>query len=316
MDQPTAVRLQPAYDDPDSIRALIETAGPFWPLTNYAASADEMRALGSPGPQFTPPWFRQDFARGGEVSFAGAEAILHNEHFIAAARSIYGTDVLVRPSDVYVNIMGPTPFPFPPHLDVPAFAGFTRADYPLWLLKTMKTSGLFEEWRILIATAVSWFFAGPGGDFWYWPDGTDAPAAVEKAPFDNVAVVADNEATFHGVGACGEDGAHLPGDLTPEHRLVRGDRGWDVLHDDTFVLHYDDEDVRITVSWKADVFRGADHSEVDAGRLELDVVVERFLADLSERGVAASRPDDPLHDREWIAVLGSTYRDVAPAIAG
>ena len=85
--------------------------------------------------------------------------------------------------------MGPTPFPFVAHLDVPAFRGFTRADYPIWLLKTMMTSGLFERWRTKIATAVSWFYEGPGGDFHYWPDGPDQPGAVESPPFVNVAVV-------------------------------------------------------------------------------------------------------------------------------
>ena len=74
-----------------------------------------MDALGSQAPQkqFTPPWFRQDFAVRGEALVTGAESILANPHFLAAARTITGPDAVVRPSTVYVNLMGPTPFPFP-----------------------------------------------------------------------------------------------------------------------------------------------------------------------------------------------------------
>jgi hypothetical protein len=317
--RPTAVRLQPAFDDPGTVRALVESAGPYWPLSSYAANPEELEALGGSSAQaFTPPWFRQDFARLGAAVVPGAEVLLANERFIGAARAIYGADAVVRPTTVYVNIMGPTPFPFAAHLDVPAFRGITRAQYPIWLLKVMKSSGLFEPWRTWIATAVSWWYEGPGGDFHYWPDGADGAARVESAPFDNVAVVADNEATFHGVAPLGRRGDPLPMHLTHESRLVRGDRGWDVVHDGSAVQHYADDAVRITMSWKADVFadiRAAELADSGDDALTLDAVVERFAADLRERGHGSRRPSEPLRDREWIGLLAATYQDHAPAFA-
>jgi len=313
----TAVRLSPVWDDPVRVVELIRGAGPFWPLANYAASDAEMAALGRERVAFTPPWFRQDFARESTVLVPGAEHILGNERFAEGARRLGGgADAVVRPQAVYVNIMGPTPFAFPPHLDIPAFRGFTRATQPFWLLKTMKTSGCFEAWRTRIATAVSWFYAGTGGDFHYWPDGPDGPMAVERSPYGNVGVLADNEQTFHGVGPLGEPGATMPDGLTRESRLVRAASGWDV-HDATGAVqtHLGDDEVRITVSWKADVFADADEAEAhDRGdhALTLDTVVARFQEDLAARGVAVHTPEDPLADQQWIATLAATYRDPAP----
>jgi len=313
----TAVRMSPVWDEPAGVVDLIRGAGPFWPLANYAASDAEMAALGRERASFTPPWFRQDFAREARVLVPGAETILENERFAAGARELGGgPDAVVRPQAVYVNIMAPTPFDFPPHLDIPAFRGFTRATQPVWLLKAMKTSGLFEAWRTRIATAVSWFYTGPGGEFRYWPDGPEGPMAVERSPYGNVGVLADNEVTFHGVAALGSPGATMPEGLTRESRLVRGASGWDV-HDAEGLTQarFGDEQVRITVSWKADVFPGAEEAERhDSGddALTLETVVERFGKDLARRGVDVHEPDEPLADQAWIATLASTYQDPAP----
>lgn len=315
----TAVRLHPAWDDPDATVALIRDAGPFWPLANYAGNDAELAAIGGPRTGVvTPPWFRQDFALGGAPLVDGADVLLANRHFADGARAVYGPDAVVRPTSVYVNLMGPTPFAFPAHLDVPAFRGFTRADHPIWLLKVMMASGLFERWRTRIATAVSWFYDGPGGEFHYWPAGPDEAERLESPPYDNVAVVADNEATFHGVGRVGPPEARMTEGVTTATRLVRGDGGWDVCDPEgAAVAHLADAEVRITVSWKADVL--ADEAEarrVDAGadHLDLDRVVDRFRADLASRGVTVRRPDDPHADEAWTAALADAYPERAPAI--
>ena len=59
------------------------------------------------------------------------------------------------------------------HQDIPAFRGAGRDRYPLTLLQAMGASGLFESWRIVEVGAVSWFYAGDGGAYDYWPDGLD-----------------------------------------------------------------------------------------------------------------------------------------------
>lgn len=313
----TAVRISPAWENPEAIIDLIRSAGPFWPLANYAASDAEMAALGKERVTFTPPWFRQDFAREAEILVPAAEQILTNATFAAAAKELGGgADAVVRPQAVYVNIMGPTPFSFPPHLDIPAFRGFTRATQPVWLLKTMKTSGLFEEWRTTIATAVSWFYEGEGGSFHYWPEGPEGPMQVESSPYANVSVLADNEATFHAVSPLGPKGSTMPEGLTRESRLVRGEGGWDV-HDEHAATqaHFTDDEVRFTVSWKADVFANAEAAAVhDRGEnpLTFDTVVALFHEDLTRRGIATELPTDPLSDQAWISTLAQTYQDPAP----
>lgn len=316
MSTTTATRLSPAYDDVEAVLHVVRTTGPYWPLANYAGNDAEMAALGSRPAVVVPPWFRQDIGAAGRPLVPGAEVIIDNPHFLAAARAVYGPECIVRPSNAYVNIMGPTPFPFMPHLDVPAFRGFTRADHPIWLLKVMQNSGLFEQWRIRIATAVSWFYEGEGGDFHYWPDGPAGPQLTESPPMRNVSVVADNESTFHGVAPVGPAGSTMAEGITSHSRLVRGDEGWNVVDAEGAVTtSFTDAEVRITVSWKADIFGDATEAErADAGvdALDLDTVVTIFQDDLHERGLAADRPTDPVHDEAWVALIAATYPERPP----
>lgn len=301
-----AVRLQPAWDDPDAVLALIRRAGPYLPLARYAASEAERRAAGGPANNtFVPPWFRVDIATGATVHVDGGAAMLNNEPFVDAATQIFGASSIVEPTTVYVNVMTPCAYPFSPHTDVPVFAGRSRANTPAWLLLLMHASGLFADHRIRMATAVSWFFNGPGGDFHYWPGGPDEPALIERAPFDNVAIVADNEVTLHGVAPVGVNGAHSPVDLTLDATIAAGDDGsWTIVdgeRTDTFARR----DVRITTSWKGEVF--ADHAERDAFRggeldLSVDAVVDTFC-----EAQGLDRPADALADDAWITSVSEAY---------
>ena len=47
---------------------------------------------------------------------------------------------------------------------------------PQWLLVAMHHSGLFEDWRMPIATGVAWFHDCEGGEFAFYPDGADGAA--------------------------------------------------------------------------------------------------------------------------------------------
>jgi hypothetical protein len=321
----TAVRVQPAFADPATVRSSVEAAGPFWTLASYARSPAEQRASGAAGVgdeiSFVPPWFRLDFALGGEVLVDGGDHILHNPAFAEAARAVYapwiGNDLLIEPTTVYVNLMAPTAFAFIPHIDVPQFNGFTRADHPVWLLHQMMASGLFESRRVRLATAVSWFHLGSGGDFHYWPNGPDAASAVERAPFDNVAVVADNERTFHGVAPLGDPSEMLT-DLTLDATMRRLDGNWSVIDHGGTVASYPDLEVRTTVSWKAEVFRDSTERANAASperALAIDEVVDTFLADLSERGIAAVAPSDPHTDAAWIDTLSTAYPEPSPTLS-
>ncbi len=319
LDRPSAVRLQPAYDDTTEVLRVIRAVDPFWAIVRYAASDTETKALSNDGrsSMFVPPWFRRDFALHGEALVPDAELILDNPRFVAAAHDVFGPDVLVVPTTVYVNVMVPGPVPFVPHTDVPAFRGFTRDDHPLWLLIQMHHSGLFEDHRIKLATAVSWFYEGPGGEFHYWPEGPDRPNGVISTPYDNIAVVADNERTYHGVAPVGVEAPVIKG-LTPDATLHRVDGGWEVREGDEPRHRADDADVRITVSWKAEIYadeadrqRVLDHSD----DIDLDHVVDTLLADMRARGVEVERPTDPHHDEAWVAAISSTYGKRPPQVA-
>src|SRR5690606_21647941 len=120
----------------------------------------------------------------------------------------------------------------------------------------------------------------------YWPDGPDAPNATIATPYDNIAVVADNERTYHGVAPVGTDEPVIHG-LTPDTTLHRVQGGWEMHTDAETVHRAGDADVRITVSWKGEVYadeadrrRALDHTD----DIDLDHVVDTLLADMRARG--------------------------------
>lgn len=314
---PTAVRIEPAYRDPDAVVAAIRACGEYWPLARYAASPEEMVATGGDPDtaMYVPPWFRRDFALLGEPLVPGAEVVLGNERFVDAAHEVFGPDAIVHPTTVYVNVMLPSVAPFVPHLDVPAFRGFTRTDHPLWLMKVMIDAQLFEPWRIKLATAVSWFYEGSGGAFHYWPDGPQGTEGVVEPPFRNVAVLSDNERTYHGVAPVGGDGAPFVKGLTRESLLHRVPGGWEMRDGDRVIGTGTDAEARLTVSWKAEVYTDRDElarTEDHADDLTMDRVIDIFLTDLRAKGHDPRPPDDPHLDRAWIRTLSDAYGRPAP----
>ena len=99
--------------------------------------------------------------------------------------------------------------------------------------------------------------------------------------------------------------------------LHRVDGGWEVRDGDEPVHRADDDDVRITVSWKGEIY--ADEADRAAGRSTTPTtststdVVDTLLADMRARGVDVERPADPHHDEAWVAAVSSTYGNAPPA---
>jgi len=316
------VALEGLLPDPGLVRRLVEHNSPYWPIQRYFASAEEMRALSdvvegserAAAPLFVAPVFRGDWAYDRPL-IPGVEPILHNERFIDAARRIFGGTV-VRPQIVYVNLTLPMPAGDRGHTDVPAFRGIDRTAYPIWLLVTMGRSGLFERWRTPIATGVSWFYAGAGGEFTYWPDGPDHPPITRPA-HTNTALVGDNDLMFHRVEAVGRPDDDMVRGLSLDSLLTfAGDGRWNVVEDGRVLASRRFEDIRISVSWKAQVFRGEGEARIVDQHLDdlrFEQVLETFLADLAERGVAVAPPADPLHDPAFVAILTKAYHR-APSV--
>lgn len=304
--------LDRAFDDPARILAVVERGSPYWAVQRYLQNHSEMTSLSEAGKRASgarmliAPWFRGDLAYG-EPLVPGAEAILAEPRFVEAARALFDAEVVV-PHQVYVNLNPPMPQVDPAHVDVPTFRGVDRGNTPVWLLAIMLKSGLFERWYVPLATAVAWFYEGVGGGFRYWPDGPDAPP-IDRPCISNSAVVGDNDRMFHCVLSIGENPTLLAG-LTLDSQLHLGDGTARIVESGTELARYEARAMRISVSWKALVFRdGAERERHERGVDALThAEVERiFLADLARRGLDASPPADRLGERAWVDRLNAAY---------
>jgi hypothetical protein len=312
------ILIESLLDEPARLRSLIELHSPYLPVQRYFAGNAEYRSSSGQGEVMViAPNFRGDWAYERPL-VEGAELFLEHPKLIEAAGTLFDTD-LVRPLAVYTNLTWQLPFhQGAGHTDVPAFRGIDRKRYPIWLLGTMGHSGLFEDERIRIATAVSWFYLGPDGGFEYWPDGPENPPRVHEGSIFNTAIVGDNDRMFHRVRPVGSREDGLLSGMTLETRLehVAGD-DWQIAEGNETRARCRYDELRISVSWKAEIFRDdAELRCVDehADDLSLERVLARFYADLEARGVAFARPTDALSDQDFIDLLSQVYRS-APITA-
>jgi hypothetical protein len=291
------VWIDPAFEDPDAVMALVRKSAPY-PLSARVHKQDENgRDL---------PFFRIFWAHTREVKVKGAEPFFHNERFMAASRESFGAKVIV-PSAIMINITTPMPGG-PPHRDLPYFRGAEK--FPFWLLSCMGNSDLFHDWAVPIASTLSWFYNGVGGDFEYWPDGPDAPSKLVKPPLWNVAVVSDNEYMWHRVGPVGRANEQKkPGDITREVRLHSAGNNWE-MHDRGNVETFTPEQARVSILWKAYAFpnqAAADEYQNHANDLDHKMAADIFASDLRQRGIRFHLPTDPVADPEWKALIQKTY---------
>ena len=302
--------LAPVLDDPDRIKVLLEQTAPHYPVQRYFANAAEMRSQSGSGDLFIAPNFRGDWATL-EMCVPGVEFLLDNARLTEAAAALFESD-FVRPWGVYSNITWQLPFDQGGgHTDVPAFIGVDRSEYPTWFLNAMGHSGLFERYRIDIATAVSWFYRGADGGFCYWPDGPDAPPRVHEGDLFNTGIMGDNDRMYHRVRPVGDRDRGLPTGLSLDSRLDHdGGKRWAIRTGDRTHAEIEFEELRISVSWKAYVYRDSAQQrrhEEGIGTLGIDTIVDRFLDDITTRGTQAERPDDPCHDEAFVELLTKTY---------
>jgi hypothetical protein len=314
-DQPRApIVIDRVLADPAVVRDLLIRGAPYWTVQRYVKNLSEMASLSDAGthsrrdrPMFIAPWFRGDWAYD-EPFVPGVEVFLEHDALRDAARRMFEGGVVV-PQIVYVNLNPPIARVDPGHVDIPAFRGVDRTRYPVWLLATMLKSGLFDRWYVPSVTAVAWYYEGEGGGFTYWPHGPDQ-TPISRPCISNSAVVGDNDYMFHRVEAVGPDERALPKGLTLNSQLCWSGDTWEVVEQGDVCARYEFEDVRVSISWKAQVFASKEqealyHNHEDD--LTLEHVVDTLLADLAERGTSTERPADPLHDRAFVETLNATY---------
>jgi hypothetical protein len=254
-------------------------------------------------------YFRETYAYGDQIFAPGIEPLYHNRRLIDAARQIFGRPI-VEPAIVYANILLPGQ-ELAVHTDVPEFRGLNRKLHPQWLIVVAHHSGLFDEYRMPIATSVSWYQDTKGGEFAFYPDGIEGAARAYDVHF-NTAVIMDTDSVFHGVDRVMEIDRPIP-QFLPRMRLhALGDGNWAVRDGEEEVARYRWDDMRFSVSWKAYCFR--DEVERDAWRdhsrdLDADTVLQTLCDDLRERGrIGPERPSN----RELAEILVAEYVKFPP----
>ncbi|HYC55075.1 MAG TPA: hypothetical protein VEL28_09070, partial [Candidatus Binatia bacterium] len=257
----------------DAARNFIKTGGRFGRVEALAVLAARTN------------YFRESYAYGEDVVAPGVEPYLRYEGFIEAARALFGRPVIV-PAIVYANLLVPGQ-ELAVHTDVPEFRGINRQKNPQWLIVAMHHSGLFERYRMPIATGVAWYHDCAGGEFAFYPDGPDAPPVAYPVRF-NTAVMMDTDSVFHGVDRVRETSEPVHR-LRPGMRLVHeGDRRWAVRDGERKVTEYCWEDLRFSISWKAYCFADQGERRIwesHTDDLSSDTVLETMIADLRSRAI-------------------------------
>ena len=170
------------------------------------------------------------------------------------------------------------------HTDVPEFRGVNRKLHPQWLLVAMRHSGLFEDWRMPIATGVAWFHDCDGGEFAFYPDGADGPPVYHKVAY-NTALLVDTDSVFHGVDRVAPgDAVDLPA-LKPGMQLAfDGDAHWSVRDGDQAVAAYRWDELRFSISWKAYCFADEDERDGAEATVAVTATMEGLRLSVARRG--------------------------------
>lgn len=257
-------------------------------------------------------YLRETYAYGQELYVDGIEQFRSHTALVEAARELYDRPV-IEPAIVYANLLLPGQ-ELAVHTDVPEFRGANRKIIPQWMLVVMHHSGLFEPWRMPIATGIAYFspegFEPVGGELAYYPAGPGGDVRLFEA-HHNSAMVLDTDSVFHGVDRVGAADSE-PFAIAPGNVLTfDGGTRWSIRPDarsDDRLLELSWSDLRFSVSWKAYCF--ADEQERAAWRahtddLSIERILDVLLGDLRSRRAlgAAERPSD----QELALLLIDTY---------
>ena len=306
------VLLRDVIDDLDAVVELLERNAPYRPLGGWFRPGSETDDATS------PMWFQKDWVHA-DLAVEGSDLFRWHERVIEAARSFYDAEVIL-PHTLYVNLMAAIEESGPVHTDNPKFRGRNRTNTPMFLLRAMLWSGLFDRWAIVQATSIWWMNdLVEGGGLLYWPEGPEKPPHRHVGAMANTALVGDNHGMFHQVEPVGPFG---PGTqlVSPRAELAPvGDGSGDWAVTDRGAVSYRAplDSFRVSVLWKADVYRTEEERRRVAGdTLSLENVARIFDADLAAKGAGfrfdLERIDDPgLKD-----ALAKVYPEAVPVGAG
>jgi hypothetical protein len=301
------VLLRHVIEHVDDVVRLLERNAPYTPLGGwYRPGADAAAAT-------FPMWFQNDWVHA-NLRVDGSELFLFHERVTQAARDFHDAAV-IAPHSVYVNLMAAIEKSGPAHTDNPRFHGRDRSNTPMWLLRTMLWSGLFDRYAIVQATSIWWMNDVEGGGLSYWPDGPDKPPRVHVGNMANTALVGDNHRMFHQVGPVGpfDQGTRL---VTPRAELAPATDGsgeWAVTDHGQIRYQAPLEHYRVSVLWKADVYRSEEEQRRQmSDTLSIPDVARIFDRDLGEKGADVRFDLDRIEDPGLIAAVSAVYPEAVP----
>jgi len=304
------VLMRDVITDLDDVTRLLESQAPYTPLGGwYNPGAD-------PDACTRPMWFQNDWVHD-TFAAEGSELFLQHQGYIDAAKRFYGAEV-VEPKSVYVNLMVAITEGGPAHTDNPRFHGRDRTNTPMWLLRTMLWSGLFDRYAIAQATAIWWMNDVEGGGLLYWADGPDRSPTTHVGAMANTALIGDNHGMFHQVGPVGpfDQGTRR---ITPSATLAPigdGSGDWAVSDHGELRLRAPLETFRVSVLWKADVYRNeVERARQTADTLSMQDVADVFNEDLAERASGVRFDLERLDDPTLRASLAHAYPEARPVDA-
>ncbi len=300
--------LHDVMPDLDAVTRLLESQAPYTPLGGwYSPGAD-------PAKRTRPMWFQNDWVHDTFMA-EGSEMFLHHPTYIEAAKRYYDAEI-VEPQSVYVNLMVSIDGGGPAHTDNPRFHGRDRTNTPMWLLRAMLWSGLFDDFEIKQATAIWWSNDVEGGELRYWPNGAANPPEVHAGRMANTALIGDNHGMFHQVGAIGPFTAE-PMRVTPGATLAPVDDGsgdWAITDLGEQVFRAPLDTYRLSVLWKADVYTdAAERDRQKANQLSMQDVADRFADDLERRGSTTRLDLDRVEDLAMKAEFAEVYPEDVPS---
>jgi len=301
------ILLRDVIDDVGEVLRLLERVAPYTPLGGWYRPGADLDAATS------PMWFQNDWVHAG-VRVEGSELFLFHESVMQAARDFYDA-ALICPHSVYVNLMAALAQSGPAHTDNPRFQGRDRSNTPMWLLRAMLWSGLFDEQAIVQATSIWWLNDVEGGAFRYWPEGPGKPPQEHLGAMANTALVGDNHGMFHQVGPVGPfgRGTRL---VTPRAELAPlapGSKEWAVSDRGKVCYQAPLAEIRVSVLWKDDVYRDeAQRRRQLAEPLSIPDVARIFDRDLEEKGADLCFDLDRLEDPGLIAAVNAIYPEAIP----
>ena len=238
-------------------------------------------------------YFRETYAYGNELQVKAIAPFMESPELTAAAQSLGGSPYVV-PGIVYANILVPGQ-ELAIHTDVPEFRGLNRKNTPQWLLVCMHHSGLFNDYRVPILTAVSWFGNANGGAFTFYPEGGDDPREAVPA-VHNTAILLDTDDVFHGVERVAPAREELPMIDEGTHLCYEQGEYWSLRQNGDVVAEYTWDDLRYSISWKGYCFADqASHQKWRNGNETLTIpqVLARFAEDFADRGLGRLNDHEP-----------------------